>query len=245
MEKKKSPNASIARGHLTNEAKVLFYFLNLWLMPSKHVCTVRQEEAILLYCILNGYKISFGNIIENSILGYKNSKLCGHMPHPSIITHLCLKGGVTFGKHEEEKCPIVPHLTLTAITKNLASKVKKSLNEAQEERGDKGVEVNIIETNNQALVVSTMKIRNERERSASSNWVISPKAATHQNEQAESSRQQGNNSELLEMLRRMEQRMLERDIQLRAQLEKRDQYFEEEIRKRDFFMNEAIKQRDA
>ena len=35
--------------------------------------------------------------------------------------------------------------------------------------------------------------------------------------------------------------MLERDIQLKAQLEKIDQYFEEEIRKNDLFMDEAIK----
>ena len=71
-------------------------------MPSKHVCTMRQEEAILLYVILKGYNIIFGKIIENSILGYEDSKLWGHMPHPSIITHLCLKEGVTFDKDKEE-----------------------------------------------------------------------------------------------------------------------------------------------
>ena len=38
---KKSPNASIARGQPTEEAKVLFYFLNSVLMPSKHMCTIR------------------------------------------------------------------------------------------------------------------------------------------------------------------------------------------------------------
>ena len=37
--------------------------------------------------------------------------------------------------------------------------------------------------------------------------------------------------------------MLEKDIQLRAQLEKIDQYFEEEIRKKYLFMDEAIKQK--
>ena len=62
---KKSLNASIARGYLTEEAKVWFYFLSLVLVPSKHVYTVRQEEAILLYVVLKGYKISFGKIIEN------------------------------------------------------------------------------------------------------------------------------------------------------------------------------------
>ena len=45
---KKKPNVSIARGHLTEEAKVWFYFLKSVSMPSKHVCTMRQEETILL-----------------------------------------------------------------------------------------------------------------------------------------------------------------------------------------------------
>ena len=123
--KKKNPNVSIARGYLTKEAKAWFYFLNSVLMPSKHVCTMRQEEAILLYVVLKGYKISFGNLLEKSILGYQSSKFWGHMPHPSIITHMCLKGGVIFDKDEEEKCPIVSYLTLIAITKNPASNDKK------------------------------------------------------------------------------------------------------------------------
>ena len=38
---RKRPNASIAKGYLTKEAKVWFYFLGLVLMPSKNVCTVR------------------------------------------------------------------------------------------------------------------------------------------------------------------------------------------------------------
>ena len=58
----------------------------------------------------------------------------GHIPHPSNITHLCLKGGVTFDKDEKEKCPAISPLTLTVITKNPVSKGKKKLNEAEEER---------------------------------------------------------------------------------------------------------------
>ena len=68
---KKNPNVSIARGHLTEEAIVLFYFLSSMLMPSKDVCAVRQEEALLIYDILKGCKISFGKIIEKSILAIR------------------------------------------------------------------------------------------------------------------------------------------------------------------------------
>ena len=133
-------------------------------MPSKHVCTMRQEEAILLYVVLKGYKISFWKIIEKSILNYQNSKFLGHIPYPSVTTHLCLKGVVTFDKDEKEKCPAVSPLTFTAIIKNPTSKGKKKLNEAEEERGDRRVEVNTSEPNNQVLVVSIVKTRNERER---------------------------------------------------------------------------------
>ena len=45
----------------------MFYFLSLMLTPTKHVCIMRVDKAILLYTILKGYKISFGKIIESSI----------------------------------------------------------------------------------------------------------------------------------------------------------------------------------
>ena len=73
---KKTPFKSIAKGDLTEEAKVWFYFIISVLMPSKHQSTVRREEAILLYALLKGYKINVGNIIEKSILNYSESN-CG------------------------------------------------------------------------------------------------------------------------------------------------------------------------
>ena len=42
----------INRGDLTEEAKVWFYFLASVLIPTKHVCTVKEQEAVLLYAIL-------------------------------------------------------------------------------------------------------------------------------------------------------------------------------------------------
>ena len=71
---KKNPYESIARGLLIEEAKVWFYFIGSVLLPSKHLSTVCQEEAILLYALLKGYKINVGKIIENSILNYYQSK---------------------------------------------------------------------------------------------------------------------------------------------------------------------------
>ena len=67
---KKNPHESIARGALTKPTKVWFYFLCSVMLPSKHLCTVREKEAVLLYAILKGYKFSVGKIIENSIMSY-------------------------------------------------------------------------------------------------------------------------------------------------------------------------------
>ena len=93
---KKNPYVKIARGDLTEKAKFWFYFLSSVLTPIKHVCTMRLDKAILLYAILKGYMTSFGKIIKKSILDYQSNNFFGHIPHPSIITHLCIKGGVTF-----------------------------------------------------------------------------------------------------------------------------------------------------
>ena len=91
---RKTPFKSIARGDLTEEAKVWFYFISFVLMPSKHLSTMRREEAILLYALLKGYKINEGKIIEKSILDYSESKYKRMIPHPDTITRLCIRGGV-------------------------------------------------------------------------------------------------------------------------------------------------------
>ena len=101
------------------------------------------------------------------------------MPHPSIITHLYIKGGVTFDIDEEEKCLIISPLTLTTITKTPASKGKEKLKIVEEERGGREVEMNISEPSNQALVIRKEQIRNERERSASPDWVMCPNAIAY------------------------------------------------------------------
>ena len=64
----------INRGDMTEEAKVWFYFLASILIPTKHVCTVREQESVLLYAILKGYKLNAGAIIKNSIMKYHEGK---------------------------------------------------------------------------------------------------------------------------------------------------------------------------
>ena len=71
------------------------------MLSSKHLCTVREKEAVLLYAIIKGYKFSVGKIIENSILSYYKGGYKGLIPHPTLIIRLCILGGVE-GDWEEE-----------------------------------------------------------------------------------------------------------------------------------------------
>ena len=133
---KKTPFKSITKGDLTEEAKVLFYFISYVLMPFKHLSTVRREEAILLYALLKGYKINVGKIIEKSILGYSESKYMGMIRHPATITRLCIQEGVEEEWGTEETYPRASPLTLTCITKGPKNIRKGKEKEAEEEKGN-------------------------------------------------------------------------------------------------------------
>ena len=117
----------INRGDLKEEAKVWFYFLTSVLIPTKHVCTVREQEAVLLYAILKGYKVNARAIIENSIMKYHEGNRRGLIPHPATITWLCLKAGEKGNWAEEEECPNASPLTLTGISKGTRNLKKKGV----------------------------------------------------------------------------------------------------------------------
>ena len=83
------------------------------MLPSKNLCTVREKEVVLLYAILKCYKFSVGKIIENSIIRYYIGGYKGLIPHPTLISRLCILGGVKGDWKEEENCPKTSPLTLT------------------------------------------------------------------------------------------------------------------------------------
>ena len=114
---RKNQHESIARGALTEQEKVWFYFLSSVILPSKHLCIIREKEAVLLYAILKGYKFNVGKLIENSILSYYRGGYKGLIPHPRLILRLCILGGVQGDWEEEENYPKTSPLTLTGIKK--------------------------------------------------------------------------------------------------------------------------------
>ena len=132
---KKTLYESIARGDLTEEAKVWFYFISSVLLPSKHLSTVRRNEAILLYALLKGCKINVGKIIENSIMSYSRRKCRGLIPHLATIISLCLLGGVDEEWGNEETYPRASPLTLIRVTKGPKNRGKEKEIEIEEEEG--------------------------------------------------------------------------------------------------------------
>ena len=71
--------------------------------------------------------------------------------------------------------------------------------------------------------------------------IVSPEVREIHQELVESSRQQSNNVEVMEMLRVMRQEMQERDKQLKIQLQLRDEYMDAELRRRDQNLEDALK----
>ena len=97
------------------------------MVPTKHVCTVREQEAIILYAMLKGYKLNVGAIIENSIMRYHEGNKRGLIPHPATITRLCMRAGVKGTWEEEEKCSKVSPLTLMGVSKGPRNQKKKGV----------------------------------------------------------------------------------------------------------------------
>ena len=109
-------------GGVTKTSKGVVYFLCLATLPSKHLCIVREKEAVLLYAILKDYKFSVGKIIENSILSYYRGGYKGLIPHLALISRRCILGGVQGDWEEKENCPKTSPLTLTRITKGIKNR---------------------------------------------------------------------------------------------------------------------------
>ena len=91
---KKNPHESIHKGSLTKEAKVWFYFIASVIIRTKNLSTIRENETILLYALLKGYKFDVGKIIETSIRTFHKIVKRGLIP-PSSNYHQTLCSGLS------------------------------------------------------------------------------------------------------------------------------------------------------
>ena len=163
-DQEKGTPKTINRGDLIEEAKVWFYFLASVMVPTKHVCTVREQEAIILYAILKGYKLNAGAVIENSIMRYHEGNKRGLIPHPATITWLCIRAGVKGNWAEEEECPNASPLTLTGVSKRPRNLKKKGVMVGAESRNEEEnagqEEDNLMVDNQEEQIPKTQPERN-------------------------------------------------------------------------------------
>ena len=251
----------INRGDLTEEAKVWFYFLASVLIPTKHVCTMREQEAVLFYAILKGYKVNAGAIIENSIMKYHEGNKRGLIPHPATITWLCLKAGVKGSWAEEEECPNASPLNLTGVSKGPRNLKKKGVMVEAEARDEdenaRQEEDNLMVENQEEQILETQPEGNtprftedvaadERSPIDYTTPLASspPMRNINFREPGESSRGAQGNNEIMEMLFSMQKSMEERDKKWSLQQQFREEVYEAELRRRDQQWEEELQRRE-
>ena len=199
---KKNPHHAIKRGALTEEAKVWFYFICYVIVPTRHLITVREQEAILLYAFLKGYKINMGMLIEESIRGYHHSNKRGLIPHPDTITRLYFRAGVKGSWEEEERCPRVPPLTLTGVTKGPKGKKQKEVMVSEDEK-EQEINTKADRREEEVMPDSILPEAEEEPLRISPTYPSSSEVREQVLVRAETSRSIEGNAELMEMLKTM------------------------------------------
>ena len=237
---------TLNRGSLTEEAKVWFYFLASVLVPTKHLSTVREQEAIMLYAILKGYNLNAGTIIENSIMRYHEGNKRGLIPHQATITVLCLKAGVKGVWEEEEEVPLTSPLLLTGVSKGPRNQKKKGvLIETREEAPAARQEEENPETPPETNTFTFIDNEGQDERSPLDFSIPLASSPPMQNrtfrEQGESSRGAQENNSIMEALNAIQKKMEEREKEWNLQQEFREGVYEKELKRRDQQWEEELK----
>ena len=257
---------------MIEEAKVWFYFLASVTVPTKHVCTVKEQEVIILYAILKGYKLNAGAIIKNSIMRYHGGNKRGLIPHPATMTMLCMRDGMKGTWEEEEECPKVSPLTLTGVSKEQRNQKKKGVIVGAESRDENE---NAIQEEDTLLAADQEEENPEAhpegdtsmfakdieqdDRSPidfSTPLAISPPIRNRDfREPGEISRGAQGNNQIMEMFSSIQKSMEEREEKwslqqkfredvYEAELKRRDQQWEEELNRREEVYEAKLKRKD-
>ena len=76
-----------------------------------------QDHTTLLYVLVKGFELNVGRIVQESILDYEQRKFSRNISHPSLITLLCIKGGVKFNEAKEKMSLKTSLLTFVVVLK--------------------------------------------------------------------------------------------------------------------------------
>ena len=80
--------------------KIWYHFVRTRLIPTTHIETINKDRLLLLHCILEGWRINVGQIIQREISACA-FKPKGRLFSPSLITELCLRAGVDTNSDDE------------------------------------------------------------------------------------------------------------------------------------------------
>ena len=249
LRQEKGGPKTLNRGSLTEEAKVWFYFLSSVLVPTKHLSTVREQEAVMLYAILKGYKINIGAIIENSIMRYHDGNKRGLIPHPATVTILCLKAGVKGDWGTEEEVPLASPLVLTGVTKGPRNQKKKGvLIKTGEEAPTAGPEKENLEN---PMGENTFPRASNEGHDEGLPMDFSfplasspPRQSRTFGEQGESSREANENQGIMELLLTIQRKLEEREKRWNIQQQFRENTYEAELKRRDQQLEEELQRKE-
>ena len=240
---KKNPHESIPRGSLIEESKVWFYFITSVIIPTKHLCTIRENEAIILYALLKGCKFDMGKIIKTFIKTFHKIVKRGLIPHPAIITKLCILAGVKGVWVEEETCPRTSPLTLSGVFKGPKSRKMKEMEivevaEEPQEEEEGQVEIEQFPGESQLLVEDEFQSR------ISPVFQSPPHIRENFSKPAECSKGNTGNKEIMEMLVSMKKEMEEREKKWEQQQRIREEFLEADFKRREQRWEQLLKQRE-
>ena len=229
---KKNPHESILKGSLTEEAKVWFYFIASVIIPTKHLFTIRENEAIILYALLKGYKFYVGKIIEMSIKTFHKIVKRGLIPHPTTITRLCILAGVKGIWAKQETCPKVSPLTFTRVVKGPKSRKRKEMEIieiAEEIQEDEEEQVGMEQIPEEAQLLVEEEIHSR----ISPVFQSPPHERENLSEPAKCSKGNSGNKEIMEMLVYMKKEMEKREKKWEQQQRIREEFLEADFRRKE------------
>ena len=207
-----------------------FYFISSVIIPTKHLNTMREQEAIILYALLKGYKFDVGKIIETSIRSFHKNVKRGLIPHPTTITRICILDGVKGTWVEEETYPKVSPLTLIGVIKGPKNKKRKEMEivEVEEEpKEEENEQLGMEQIPYEGQLPAEDEIQSRR-----SPLIHSPLDVRENfSKPAECSRSNHGNTEIMEMLVSMKKEMQEREKRWEHQQKIREEFLEDDFRR--------------
>ena len=209
---------------------------------------MREQEAVMLYAMLKGYKINIGTVIENSIMRYHEGNKRGLIPHPATVTILCLKAGVRGDWEAEEEVPLASPLLLTRVSKGPRNQKKKGVliktGEEVPTAREEGVNTKAPPDVNNFPFADTAGQEDKSPVDFSSPLASSPPMQGRTfREQGESSRGTQENQTIMEMLLSMQNKMEGREKEWRLQQEFREEVYEKELKRRDQEWEEELQRK--